>query len=65
VRQTWQISLAVGLLSIAGLFVLTFVQPAIWLRILVDAALITGAVYAARIRLASTPTPAKLALANQ
>lgn len=42
----WWKPLAVGLCAIAALFVLTFVQPAIWLRVLIDLALLGGLAWA-------------------
>lgn len=45
-QEKWQAPLAFGLLAVAWLFVLTFVQPAIWLRLVGDAALIAGIVWA-------------------
>lgn len=38
----WQRPLVVGLCAVAALFVLTFLQPAIWLRVLIDLALLAG-----------------------
>lgn len=38
-RANWTLPLAVGLAAIAALFVMTYLQPALWLRVLVDLAL--------------------------
>jgi hypothetical protein len=46
-RPAWQLPLAVGLLTVAWLIVLTFVQPAIGLRLLGDLVLLAGAARAA------------------
>lgn len=42
-RPAWQLPLAVGLAAVAALFVLTFLQPAIWVRLVMLAALVLGA----------------------
>ncbi|HEY3343845.1 MAG TPA: hypothetical protein VGJ97_02890 [Anaerolineaceae bacterium] len=47
-RKAWQKPLAVGLLAVVVLFGLTFIQPALWLRVILDAALALGVVWAAR-----------------
>jgi hypothetical protein len=41
-RPAWQVPLAVGLASVAALFVLTFLQPEIWVRVLMLGVLITA-----------------------
>jgi hypothetical protein len=47
VRPDWQLPLAVGLCAVAWLFILTFIQPAIWVRLLGDLILLDGAAHAA------------------
>jgi hypothetical protein len=62
VHTAWQLPLAVGLLTVVWLFVLTFVQPAIWVRLLGDLFLLYGAAYAAGLsfsRQAAVPNPAR------
>jgi hypothetical protein len=54
-RQPWQRPLALGLAAVLTLLVLTFVQPTLWLRLLLDAALLAGLWWAARL-----PTPHSL-----
>lgn len=46
-RGSW-LALAVGLAAVAALFVLTFLQPAVWLRALIDLALIGGCAWVFR-----------------
>jgi hypothetical protein len=41
-RPAWKVPLAVGILAVLVLFVFTFLQPAMWLRGVVDLALIVG-----------------------
>lgn len=41
-RPAWRVPLAVGLASVIALFVLTFLQPEIWVRVLMLGALIGG-----------------------
>jgi hypothetical protein len=41
-RPAWKLPLAVGILAVLALFVFTFLQPGIWLRMVVDLALIAG-----------------------
>lgn len=43
-EQDWRAPLALGLASIAALFVFTYIQPPVWQRIFIDLALIGGAV---------------------
>jgi hypothetical protein len=47
-RQPWKLPLAVGILAVLALFVFTFLQPAIWVRVVVVLALIAGAEMARR-----------------
>ena len=47
-RRSWQLPLAVGLLAVVALLALTFLQPALWVRAVMAAALLAGAVRAAR-----------------
>ena len=44
-RRRWQIPLAVGLGAVMALFVLTFLQPAIWLRLVMLVALVGALVW--------------------
>jgi hypothetical protein len=46
VRSNWQKPLTVAVAAVVALFVLTFVQPALWLRVLVDTLLIAGLIWA-------------------
>jgi hypothetical protein len=46
-RPGWQHPLAVGVAAIVVLFVLTFVQPPLWLRLLLDTGLLAGVWWAA------------------
>jgi hypothetical protein len=46
-RSGWQRPLLVALTAVIALFVLTYLQPEIWLRALIDAALVGGVVWAA------------------
>lgn len=48
-RPAWRRALIVCLAAVATLFVLTFVQPALWMRAALDAALIAGAWQAYRV----------------
>jgi hypothetical protein len=48
VRPSWRLSFAVAISAVVVLFVLTFVQPPIWLRIVLDLALLMGVVQAWR-----------------
>lgn len=41
-RDDWQLPLAVGLAAVVALFVLTFIQPAIWVRVVMLLALAGG-----------------------
>jgi hypothetical protein len=45
VRPKWQVPLAVAAAAVVVLFILTFVQPALWLRVGADAALAAGLVW--------------------
>ena len=57
-RPAWQAPLAVALTVIAGLLVLTFVQPPLWTRGLIDLALLGGAVWSAGVtRMKGIPQP--------
>jgi len=47
-RRGWRLPLAVGLLAVLVLFILTFIQPPLWVRAVLDGALLAGAVRAAR-----------------
>jgi len=47
-RSGWRLPLAVGLLAVLALFILTFIQPPLWVRVVLDGALLAGAVRAAR-----------------
>ncbi len=47
-RPDWKISLAIGLAAILVLFGLVYLQPALWLRVLIDLALIGALVCEAR-----------------
>ena len=42
-RKDSRFALGLGLVVIAVLFVFTYVQPNIWLRVLIDALLVAGA----------------------
>ena len=53
-RPAWQLPLAVGILAVLALFVFTFLQPAVWLRILVDLFLLAGLIWAFRKPIAKT-----------
>lgn len=44
-RPAWKLPLAVGMLAVAALFVLTFIQPALWLRGVIVLLLWLAAVY--------------------
>jgi hypothetical protein len=46
VRPKWKRPLAVAVAAVAALFVLTFVQPALWLRVLIDVLLMAGLLWA-------------------
>lgn len=43
-RKAWHIPLLVGVLAVLSLLLFTFVQPPIWIRVLVDAVLLGGLV---------------------
>jgi hypothetical protein len=45
IRRAWQLPLALGVIAVGALFVFTFVQPPVWIRGIVDAALIAGVVW--------------------
>jgi hypothetical protein len=45
VRPDWRKPLAVAMAAVVALFVLTFVQPALWLRVVMDALLVGGLVW--------------------
>lgn len=55
VRRRWQPPLMVALAAIILLMVLTFVQPAVWLRVVLDATLIAALVWAWRSTTALSP----------
>jgi hypothetical protein len=42
-RQDWKWSLAVGVAAVLVLLAFTFLQPPIWLRVVVDLVLVAGA----------------------
>lgn len=44
-RSSWKFPLAVGLASIAALFVMVYLQPALWLRVLIDLGLVGALVW--------------------
>lgn len=46
-RPAWQAPLTVSLAAVAALFVLTFVQPPLFVRALIDLVLVSGAVWSA------------------
>jgi hypothetical protein len=48
VHKPWQASLGVGLVAILGRLAFTFLQPGIWVRLLVDLALLAGLYLAVR-----------------
>jgi hypothetical protein len=50
----WKLPLAIGLLSIVALFAWTYLQPALWVRVVVDLAMIGGLVWEARKEEASS-----------
>lgn len=45
-RPNWRKPLAAAVAAVVALFVLTFVQPALWVRVVVDAVLLAGVVWA-------------------
>jgi hypothetical protein len=47
-RPAWKLPLAAGLLAVAALFAWTYLQPALWLRLAADMALIGGLAYEMR-----------------
>jgi hypothetical protein len=53
-RPAWLVSLAVAMSAVVVIFILTFVQPPIWLRLVLDVALLAGVWQAWR---ASAPAP--------
>jgi hypothetical protein len=60
-RSAWLAPLALAALAVAALFGLTFVQPALWLRTLIDVALVLGMIWAWRVSAprASASSPAQ------
>lgn len=48
-KKNWRPALAVAVAAVIAIFGLTFVQPALWLRFGIDAALVAATVWAARI----------------
>jgi hypothetical protein len=60
-RPNWQRPLLVALLAVIVLFIFTYLQPALWLRVLIDLALFGGVAWAAEAKILSRP--AKRALA--
>lgn len=48
-RPEWKLSLAVGLAAILGLFAWTYLQPALWLRLGIDLALMGGLAWETRV----------------
>lgn len=54
-RAEWRKALGVCILAVAGLFVLTFVQPDLWVRALIDLALIAGSAWAIRPEVTTRP----------
>lgn len=48
IRKDWRKPLAVALVAVVIIFVLTFVQPSILIRVLLDAGLVTAMVWSAR-----------------
>jgi hypothetical protein len=47
-RSNWQLPLGIGLVAILALFAWTYLQPALWLRMLVDLGMIGGLVWETR-----------------
>jgi len=45
VRRTWQIPLLIAVLSVLSLLAFTFLQPSVWIRVVVDVVLLVGLVY--------------------
>jgi hypothetical protein len=50
VREPWQVSLGVGVAAILALLVFTYLQPDMWIRLLVNLALLAGLYAAIRIK---------------
>ncbi|MCB0091771.1 MAG: hypothetical protein KDE54_27965 [Caldilineaceae bacterium] len=48
-RSPWMAPLALAVVAVMALFGLTFVQPALWLRTLIDVALLLGMIWAWRV----------------
>jgi hypothetical protein len=44
-RKAWQVPLLIGILAVLSLLAFTFLQPPIWIRVLVDAVLLGGLVF--------------------